>query len=93
MTASDIFGQQTADSIGVGSRAIEPSDTATLSPIPRRLRVTGAGTVRFRGIDGEIDTWTCTDFDAIPIAVDMVYADGTTATNPSIVDVRKKLGL
>jgi hypothetical protein len=65
---------------GVGSRPVTPSDTTEFAPPIRSLRVTGAGDVCFVGADGQEDTWTCSAFDMIPVAMTKVKATGTTAT-------------
>lgn len=80
MTTREFLSRLSPESPGIGSVAITPSNSTILDPPIRSLRVTVAGDVCFVGVDGVEDTWTCTDFDLIPIAMKQVKATGTDAT-------------
>lgn len=68
-------------SIGQGSYAVTPSDTADLPYKTVAFKVTTAGTIRFMCANGHINTMTLAAGEREPQAVTRIYAttDGTTA--------------
>lgn len=75
------IGQSTdATAPGRGSQTAVQSDTDDLSEPYASLYCTGAGDVKFRGLDGADDTWTVPANFIIPVAMLRVWSTGTTAT-------------
>lgn len=69
-----------SDYSGRGSFPVTGNDATDLASFIRSLYVTGAGDVKFTGLDGVTDTWTCPANFVIPVAMTRVWATGTTAT-------------
>lgn len=64
---------------GQGSSLVDLTTTdATISA--RELYVVGAGDVKFKGMDGNDDTWTVPANFYMRVAVQKIYKTGTTAT-------------
>jgi len=60
--------------------SITPSDSATLSPIPKALWANVAGDIAITGEDGTSVTFTVAASTPIPLCPTKVLSTGTTAT-------------
>jgi hypothetical protein len=67
--------------VGRGMALLTPSDVADLATTARSLYVTVAGDVRFKGLDGNTVTVTVPANFILPVAVNRLFATGTTATS------------
>lgn len=80
MTERDIRVHLDSTSPAFGSVTAVQSDTADLAEPYRSLYCTGAGDVKFRGLDDLDDTWTVPANFIIPVSMKRVYVTLTTAT-------------
>lgn len=86
MTATDYINRLNGADGGLGSITVSPSDTVDLKDsnglpkVARRLFIQVGGTVKFRGVDGQDDTWTVPNNFWLEIAVTRVWSTGTSAT-------------
>jgi hypothetical protein len=80
------YGMGDADAPAMDAAAVVPSDTTLLvkdGMSPRALYIGGAGTIRvqMRGESGTVDFAGATAGSVLRLAVQRVFATGTTATN------------
>ena len=65
----------------IRSFVVAPSDSADLEAVVRGVIIGGAGTVRWRGLDGRVNTTAALPAGfVLPIQADRIFASGTTAT-------------
>lgn len=61
-------------------RAITPSDSVALNPVPKSIYVGGAGNIAVKGSDGNTATLAVTAGQTLALSPSYVMATGTTAT-------------
>ena len=59
---------------------VTPNDAVELFPIPKAIRVNGAGDLALRGRDGVAVTFAVAAGETLPLRPKVVLATGTTAT-------------
>ena len=69
-----------ANAPAIGSYAVTPSDTADLPEPIRAVTINGAGTLSWRGLDGQTYQTASLPAGTYAISADRIMATGTTAT-------------
>ena len=72
---------QSSGSPAIGSHPVTPADDADLPDAIRAVTIGGAGTLAWRGSDGQIYQTAELPVGTYPLSADRILAAGTTATD------------